>query len=214
MAISYPSPFIQCIDSCVRSTGGGRVAKCPNCRVAITTNNPNYLGREIIGGLQVRCPNSTKCNWTGRVDDIEGHRNTCLYETIECDVEGCTHTCLRKDMANHLSDINVKLQHVELKYDKKLKEIETECARMMAGKLAECEKKYERKMEQMETKYQSKFTEYENKLQEYENRLQTMGGGDNKKRKRSSSAPDKYMVEGCGIDEINGVYIPIPLYSV
>ena len=110
-------------------------------------------------------------------------------------------------MANHLSDINVKLQHVELKYDKKLKEIETKCARMMAGKLAECEKKYERKMEQMETKYQGKFTEYENKLQEYENRLQTMGGGDNKKRKRSSLAPDQYMVEGCGIGEINGVYM-------
>jgi len=167
------------------------VAQCPNCRVAIATSNPNYVVREIIGLLQVRCPNSTECNWRGKVDDIKGHRITCLYETIECDAEGCNHKCLRKDMADHLSDMNVKLQHMKLHYDKKLEEMET---------------KHARSMEQMETKYQQKFTEYENKMQEYENRLQTMGGDDNKKRKRSSSAPDHFVVQGCGIDEINGAY--------
>ena len=49
----------------------------------------------------------------GQVKDLEGHDNTCMYKIIECDVDGCKHTCRRKDMADHLSDMNVKLQHME-----------------------------------------------------------------------------------------------------
>ena len=97
-------------------------------------------------------------------------------------------------MINHLSDMNVKLQHMELKYDKKLKEMETHHARSM---------------KQMETKYKMKFTEYENKLQEYENRLQTIGGDDNKKRKRDpfdEANQSHFAVTGCGVDEVNGAY--------
>ena len=165
-------------------------ASCPNCRVAITSSNPNYVVREIIDELQVSCPNSTECNWMGRVKDLRGHDNTCLYETIECDVEGCTHTCLRKDMADHLSDMNVKLQHMELKYDKKLKEMET---------------KHARSMQQLETKYQRKFT----KMQEYEDRLQTLEGDANVKRKRDpfdAANQSHFAVTGCGVDEVNGAY--------
>jgi len=136
------------------------------------------------------------------VDDIKGHDNTCMYKVIECDVEGCNHTCQRKDMINHLSDMNVKLHHMELKYTKKMEQMETK----YEGKLEECEKKYDTKLKLMEQKYKKKFTEYENKLQEYENRLQTMGGDDNKKRKLSNPGPDQFHVMGCGIAEINGVY--------
>ena len=140
----------------------------------------------------------------GRVKDLQSHGNTCMYKVIECVVEGCTHACQRKDMINHLSDMNVKLQHIQLKYDRKLTEMETK----YEGKLEECEKKYDTKLKLMERKHKKKFTEYENKLQEYEDRLQTMGGDDNKKRKRYSysSTPDQFVVRGCGIDEINGVY--------
>ena len=189
------------------SRGRTDPATCPNCRVAIASSNPNYVVREIIDELQVRCPNSTECNWMGRVKDLQGHDNTCMYEVIECDVEGCTHTCLRKDMANHLSDMNVKLQHMELKYDKKLKEMGKTCGR---------------KMIQMETKLKEMETKYERKMQEYENRLQTMGGEDNESRKKrrgsfatpaaqrdrfDTAAPlSQFVVTGCGIDEINGVY--------
>lgn len=76
--------------------------------------------RDLINSLTIRCPHGTECNWTGRVDALDRHGSTCIYKTIECDVEGCNHTCQRKDMADHLSDTDVKLRHMELKCDKKL----------------------------------------------------------------------------------------------
>jgi len=131
-------------DGCVKSlrnrrinTGGiARIRKsCPNCRATITSSNPNYVVREIIDALQVRCPNSTECDWTGRVDGIDQHDSTCLYKIIECDVVGCQHNA-----KGHLSDTNVKLQHMELKYDKKLEDME---------------RKYEEKLEETEARFRS-----------------------------------------------------------
>ena len=237
----------QCIKSIIRNSWGRTdPATCPNCRVVVASSNPNYVVREIIDELQVHCPNSTECNWMGRVKDLQGHDNTCMYKVIECNVEGCTHTCERKDIDNHSSDMNVKLQHLELKYDKKLKDMETKYLRTMGqmegqmeakyeGKLEECEKKYDTKLKQMERKYKKKFSEYENTMQVYENRLQTLGGDaslarEKRKRSRPNSKtekipvqldtvsfvpirPAKMIVEGCGIDEINGVYSRVGYYD-
>ena len=107
---------------------------------SITSSNPNYVGREIIDALQVRCPNSTECDWVGQVNNIDQHDSTCRYKIIECDVVGCKHKCQRKDMADHSSDTNVKLQHIELKYDKELEELE---------------RKYEEKLEETEARFRS-----------------------------------------------------------
>ena len=31
---------------------------CPNCRVSVTSSNPNYAMRDVIGELAVKCPDS------------------------------------------------------------------------------------------------------------------------------------------------------------
>ena len=154
--------------------------------------------RELINGLQVRCPDGgTECNWTGRVDALDVHGSTCIYKTIECDVEGCNHTCQRKDMADHLSDTDVKLRHMELTCDKKLTDM---------GKA----------LNFVQTCFLNKMQGYETRLQEYETRLQAVEGGRRRVRdegegtqrnvRARQEAPTQMVVEGCGIDAINGVF--------
>ena len=65
-----------CIDSCRASSSN---PSCPNCRVTVTSSNPNYVVRDVIGELAVRCPDSDdmcnwiaeECYWTGQVKDID-----------------------------------------------------------------------------------------------------------------------------------------------
>lgn len=125
---------------CIKSVVERRNPKCPNCRANITDtgSHPNFVVRDIVNALQVQCPDSAECNWTGRVDALDTHGSTCIYKIIECDVEGCTHTCQRQHMGDHLSDTDVKLRHMELKYDKKLKDMGKKHKRMAT--------KYERKL--------------------------------------------------------------------
>ena len=82
----------------------------------VTSSNPNYVVREVIDALAVKqCPD---CNWTGEVKDVESHGNTCAFRVVTCDIEGCNHTCKRKDMEDHTSNTVVMIRHMELKYDK------------------------------------------------------------------------------------------------
>jgi len=164
--------------------------------------------REIINGLQVRCPDGgIECNWTGRVDALDSHGSTCIYKTIKCDVEGCNHICQRQHMGDHLSDMDVKLRHMELKYDKKLKDMET---------------KYERKFTIIvdrlnETREELNKTRTDcNRLIQAQNRGGNGAGatrrrvrdeGEGTQRNvRARSSGDEFVVEGCGIDAINGIY--------
>lgn len=172
-------------------------------------------------GTQVKCPDGgTECNWTGRVDALDVHGSTCIYKTIECDVEGCNHTCQRKDMGDHLSDTDVKLRHMELKYDKKLKDMEIR------------EMKYERKFAEqktMEILIKEKLKRNSKKLAECENRLQELEGGNgadgrrgairqrpivegegaqrNVRARQEIPTSTQMVVEGCGINAINGVFL-------
>ena len=185
----------ECIDACRASSNN---PSCPNCRVELAGSHPNYAMRDVIGELAVRCPDSEECNWTGQVKDIESHGNTCMFKAIVCDVQGCDHTCQRKNMGEHTSDTNVKFKHMELKYDKKLKDME---------------EKYETTITQQETEmqlYKNKLKSHKNKLQTYERRIRAL-----ERRKRSaedmsnnnSGTPDEMIVEGCGLSAVNGVYI-------
>ena len=177
----------ECIASCRASSNN---PSCPNCRVTVTSSKPNYVVRDVIGELTVNCPDSKECEWRGQVKDIDSHGNTCMFKTIVCDVEGCNHMCQRKDMGDHTSNTIVMIRHLELKHDKKLKDMKED---------------YEKKFAQQETKMQS----YKNKLQAVERRMRSV-----ERRKRSaddisnndSDGPDKMIVEGCGISAINGIY--------
>eukprot|EP00956_Cyclotella_meneghiniana_P029093 scaffold69416_cov19-Cyclotella_meneghiniana.AAC.1 len=98
---------------------------CPNCRAAFTSYAPNYTTREFIGSMPVRChhgqdelneSNKTtrgndgeavsndRCTWTGKCEDLHSHENTCQFKIVTCSIDGCDHTCRRKDMLNHLSE--------------------------------------------------------------------------------------------------------------
>lgn len=141
-------------DECIKSCLTNNNPSCPTCRVVMMSSNPNYEVRDITDVMQVRCPDGgEECEWTGQVKELCVHLNTCIYKTIECSVEGCNHTCQRKDMDDHLSNNAVMMRHMELKYD---------------GKFKEMEEKYERCNREM--------LSYKNKLQTCESVIRSYGG--------------------------------------
>ena len=107
---------IDCANACLPN--------CPYCRVTVTGLVPNFIGRELIGSLTVKCPNSRSnedgsesnrrkrtrsngngrgiskngCSWSREYKDLKAHTNECEYSIIECPVEGCKHECCRGDM--------------------------------------------------------------------------------------------------------------------
>ena len=171
-----------CIDS-YRSSSSN--PSCPNCRVTVTSFNPNYIVREVIDALVVKqCPD---CNWTGEVKDVESHGNTCAFRVVTCDIEGCNHTCKRKDMGEHTSNTTVMLKHMELKYVNMLKEME---------------ENYERKFAQQETEMKSYKEAVERRMRALESRKRSAEDMSN----NTSDTPDEMVVEGCGISAINGIY--------
>jgi hypothetical protein len=177
----------ECITSCC---AGSNNPSCPNCRVEIISANPNYAMRDVIGELAVKCPDSEECEWTGEVKDIESHGNTCMFKTIVCNVEGCNHTCQRKDMGDHTSNTVVMIRHLELKHDKKLKDME---------------EKYKTTITQLKGEIQS----HKNKLQTHERRIRALESGKRSAEDMSnnnSDTPDEMVVEGCGVRAINGTY--------
>ena len=113
-----------------------RDATCPSCRAVVTSSIPNYVVRDIIDSLTVKCLHGTNinnnnliddfvdnnnieaCTWTGCVQDLQTHDRTCKYKLVTCTAEGCNHSCQRKDMLAHTSDIDVKFRHVELKCER------------------------------------------------------------------------------------------------
>ena len=103
---------------------------------------------------------SESCDWAGNVKDIEAHENVCNFKTIECSVEGCMHTCKRKDLSSHLSSNTALLMHMELKYENKLKAMDV---------------KYENRIQAYENRLQAMEQRYQNRMQAMEQTLGMMG---------------------------------------
>ena len=105
----------ECINSLYLLFNSSELS-CPTCRTAVTgSTNPNYAVRGIIDALDVSCPHGGgECGWKGKVGELRSHGKECLYKVIECGIEGCAHTCRRKDMAAHRSSNEALLQHMEL----------------------------------------------------------------------------------------------------
>ena len=141
----------ECIDQSLESND-----ICPNCRALVEDDSiPNYVVRDIIGGMEVKCPhgeggrhqdgdgdsnkkrkrdgtNDTDCcNWKGPLKDLKHHENNeCGYKVVTCSVDGCTHSCLRKDMNSHISSPTGILLHMKLmaeSYDEKIKSVQSAC---------------------------------------------------------------------------------------
>ena len=189
----------ECIESCRASSNN---PSCPNCRVVVTSSNPNYIVREVIGGLSVRCPDSEECEWNGQINDIDSHGNTCMFKTITCDVQGCNHTCQRKDMADHASNTDVKFKHMELKYDKKLKDMKDK-SELLIIIIQDMKEDYERKFAEQQAEIQSYKQVVEHRIRALESRKRSAAGD---MSNNDSDIPNEMIVEGCGISAINGIY--------
>ena len=76
-------------DECINMLRLTNNPSCPNCRVAITSpSNPNYVVRDIIDTMKVRCPNGTGCGWSGQINDLPAHEKACLlpmYRKLKAD---------------------------------------------------------------------------------------------------------------------------------
>lgn len=151
--------------------------------MAIASAKPDYALRGAIGKMHVRCPRWNSggggggegddggneggpqgCTWKGRLQRLKYHDGECDFAVISCSVEGCPHTCMRKDMENHLSNTDVRITHLELNYERKLKVIE----KSFEDKLNDMEKKYDEEMKRQRDSVQrlqlsAQFDAYHNR---------------------------------------------------
>ena len=193
---------------CIRSLYFNSIElSCPTCRTAVTgSTNPNYAVRGIIDALDVTCPDGCgECGWKGKVGELQSHGYICVYKTITCGIEGCTHTCLRKDMNAHHSSNEALLQHTELKYERKLNEMEAELSSKYDNKIDELEAYFARKIDEMEDTYDRKDDErtaeihsckkkirtYKNKVDSLEQKVEVLEKqiGDKKRKLRKVRTP-------------------------
>eukprot|EP00956_Cyclotella_meneghiniana_P018430 scaffold30656_cov62-Cyclotella_meneghiniana.AAC.6 len=157
----------DCAKACFLST-----RTCPNCRIDVTDFFPNFIVRDSIGSMEVKCPHgcdeSNKrargndgeavplacgCNWSGKCEDLQNHENVCDFKMIRCSIDGCNHECRRKDMNVHLSGgdgfirhMNLMKQSITARYESKMKEMEKSHDKEMAA----IKKKYNVKIRIME----------------------------------------------------------------
>ncbi len=184
-------------------------ATCPTCRVSVHTgSNPTYILRDLIGKLEVRCPeyssdrkspmddgqkseaversshddDETGCDWKGTISELDQHlADECPLTTIECGEDGCKHTCQRRHMAAHKSSQQGIIAHMKLKHQNELTATKLE----YEDKLAAMEKKYKEKRERMNEWMNQRILEVEEQL---------------------SDVLMEIKVEGAGIQEVNGTY--------
>lgn len=91
----------------------------------MTGTNPNYYARESIGELEIKCLNGHSvadearkrrrvsagkgvsaecCQWTGKCEDRKSYELVCEFKIVFCELDGCDHECMRKNMGRHLFD--------------------------------------------------------------------------------------------------------------
>lgn len=167
-------------DACIRDLES-HSSPCPNCRAVVRGANANYILRDVIESMQVRCPdaedgNSNKrkrdendreetansgCNWKGQLKDLKDHESVCGYKIVPCTVDGCTHTCRRRDIESHLSSGTGMMMHMDLKLSAMEQRHKTDMRLMEL----EMERKYESKIQQLrydirELTYKAEDAEY------------------------------------------------------
>jgi len=79
---------------------------------------PSSVRRRLNNGKVSTEPRA--CSWTGKLDDWKKHcHDECIFHVMPCSVQGCDHTCIRRDMPNHMVDSIAK--HMGLMVDAKTK---------------------------------------------------------------------------------------------
>eukprot|EP00956_Cyclotella_meneghiniana_P041736 scaffold237766_cov36-Cyclotella_meneghiniana.AAC.1 len=185
----------ECAKACLRSKTR------PNCRVEVMGFIPNFIVREAIGSLEVKCLNggdaSNKrargndgeavpvladvCDWTGKCNELQNHEKVCDFKMIRCSVNGCNHECLRKDMNGHLSGGDGFLLHLNLmkrsiteRYGFKMDVILQRMEIMKKNIMSS----HKIELEDMKTAYDEKMEEmkeaYDDKLEDMERKIEDM----------------------------------------
>ena len=74
--------------------------KCPICRAELDPGSlpPNVELMAIMCSLPATCK---LCSWSGRVDQVVAHIETCAMKEMTCVFQGCSFRCLRKDINAH-----------------------------------------------------------------------------------------------------------------
>ena len=80
---------------------------CPICNETNFNMTPNKRDKKKILLLELNCPmKSCGCEWTGRLEQLEGHMDVqsgnCLYVDIECPSH-CDQRVQKRNIQNHLS---------------------------------------------------------------------------------------------------------------
>ena len=150
-------------DACIRDLES-HSSPCPNCRAVVRGANANYILRDVIESMHVKCPdadgNNNKrkrdendseetahsgCDWKGQLKDLKDHESVCGYKIVPCTVDGCTHTCRRRDREIHLSSGTGMMMHMDLKLRFESQRHRAEMKLMEIG----MERKYESKIQQL-----------------------------------------------------------------
>jgi len=81
------------------------LVKCPLCKINVknkTFSKLPEIDNKITTQFNVKCTNSSNCEWIGKLIDLEHHQNSeCQFEMIECKL--CSYECYRKDIDNHIN---------------------------------------------------------------------------------------------------------------
>jgi hypothetical protein len=103
----------RCIEAYVEGNGS-----CPiNKRIPISCNQLSVClpFKNVIGKLQVKCPNNDYCKWSGRLEQLESHtENDCSHEEVTCPNKNCGVKNPRWIMKDHLSNCQHRLSKCSL----------------------------------------------------------------------------------------------------
>jgi hypothetical protein len=62
----------------------------------------NKAVESIMKHFRVKCRNYNLCEWTGDLENLDGHLNSdCLFEDVQCHINICKYTCQRRFILFH-----------------------------------------------------------------------------------------------------------------
>jgi hypothetical protein len=203
-----------CATACLSSE------KCPTCRVKVTGSNPNFIVREVIGSMEVRCPHvyeagvdnqsskrargnegeavlvssADKCGWTGKYIDLQSHDEVCDFKIVACTIDGCNHECRRRDMNSHFSGEGFR-HHMNL---------------MKQSITQNYEKLIQDKTESMKQEIVSlrqKVSASDKKIKSMQKEIASLKANNTQASHLSDNEDDvDLVVEGSGTEQVNGRY--------
>ena len=95
---------------------------CPFCNMCGFAMNQNCEIDHAVGNLHVYCLNEMEgCKWRGKVNEVATHTNSCQYEDVVCENNGCGDIVQRRLLKHHMESEcryrNVTCQHCHVKGD-------------------------------------------------------------------------------------------------